>query len=168
LVSSFLLSDSSHPLEDQVGKILPQDAEFAGFNLLLLAPAPLPSSKVPIESEEDKEVQGPEPEPETKSATASGISRDKKLTYDAILVTNHGAGGALETRRLTSAEHACGCVSNGIDGQGGNEWPKVKRASSDLGGVLQNLPTDGYSFAQTEKVLIEHLFNILTYVNSFS
>jgi len=38
IVSSFLLSDSSHPLEDEVGKILPQDAKFAGFNLLLLAP----------------------------------------------------------------------------------------------------------------------------------
>ncbi len=38
LVSSFLLSDSSNPLEDEVGKIIPQDAQFAGFNLLLLAP----------------------------------------------------------------------------------------------------------------------------------
>ncbi|KDR83037.1 hypothetical protein GALMADRAFT_238805 [Galerina marginata CBS 339.88] len=38
LVSSFLRSDSSHPLEDEVGKIIPEDAQFAGFNLLLLAP----------------------------------------------------------------------------------------------------------------------------------
>ncbi|KAF9020286.1 DUF833-domain-containing protein [Hymenopellis radicata] len=38
LVSSFLLSDSSSPLEDEVGKIIPRDAQFAGFNLLLLAP----------------------------------------------------------------------------------------------------------------------------------
>ncbi|KAF8157921.1 NRDE protein-domain-containing protein [Crassisporium funariophilum] len=38
LVSSFLLSDSSHPLEDEVGKIVPEDGKYAGFNLLLLAP----------------------------------------------------------------------------------------------------------------------------------
>ena len=38
LVSSFLLSTSSHPLEDEVGKIVPKDSNFAGFNLLLLAP----------------------------------------------------------------------------------------------------------------------------------
>lgn len=165
MVSSFLLSDSSHPLEDEVGKIVPQDAEFAGFNLLLLAPTPLPTSKVPLESE-NNEAQGPEAEPE--SAKASGISRDEKLMYDAILVTNHGAGGILEARRLTSAERACGCISNGIDGQGGNEWPKVKRANKDLGEVLKTLPTDGDSFAQTESELIENLFHILTYVNPSS
>ncbi|GLB38715.1 putative transport and Golgi organisation 2 [Lyophyllum shimeji] len=39
LASSFLLSDSTGPLEDQVAQIVPQDAQFAGFNLLLFAPA---------------------------------------------------------------------------------------------------------------------------------
>jgi len=39
LTSSFLLSDSSQPIEDRVEQILPQDAQFAGFNLLLFAPA---------------------------------------------------------------------------------------------------------------------------------
>lgn len=39
LVSSFLLSDSSRPLEDEIGKIISQDAKFAGFNLLLFVPA---------------------------------------------------------------------------------------------------------------------------------
>jgi len=38
LTSSFLLSDEPRPLEDEVGRIVPQDANFAGFNLLLLAP----------------------------------------------------------------------------------------------------------------------------------
>lgn len=39
MTSSFLLSDSSQPLEAEVAKIVPQDAKFAGFNLLLLTPA---------------------------------------------------------------------------------------------------------------------------------
>ena len=38
LTSSFLLSDEPRPLEDEVSRIVPQDANFAGFNLLLLAP----------------------------------------------------------------------------------------------------------------------------------
>ena len=39
LVSSFLLSGSSLPLEDEVRAILPRNARFAGFNMLLLAPS---------------------------------------------------------------------------------------------------------------------------------
>lgn len=143
-----------------MGKIVPQDAEFAGFNLLLLAPAPPSASTVPIETE-TTEAQGPEPEPKTEDVL--GNSREEKLAYDAILVTNHGAGGRLEARRLTTAERACGCMSNGIDGQGGNEWPKVKRASKDFGEALQALSADG-SLEQTERELINHLFRILTYV----
>ncbi|KAG2009605.1 hypothetical protein CC2G_012517 [Coprinopsis cinerea AmutBmut pab1-1] len=38
LVSSFLLSKSNHPLEDELGKIVSPNAAFAGFNLLLLSP----------------------------------------------------------------------------------------------------------------------------------
>ena len=38
LTSSFLLSSEPGPLEDEVGRIVPQNANFAGFNLLLLAP----------------------------------------------------------------------------------------------------------------------------------
>lgn len=49
LVSSFLLSDSSSPLEDEVGKVVSSDAKFAGFNLLLLAPTPPPVSTIPEE-----------------------------------------------------------------------------------------------------------------------
>ena len=38
LVSSFLLSSSPHPLEDELRTIVSPTAKFAGFNLLLLAP----------------------------------------------------------------------------------------------------------------------------------
>ncbi|KAF9451858.1 hypothetical protein P691DRAFT_806522 [Macrolepiota fuliginosa MF-IS2] len=158
LVSSFLLSDSSHPLEDEVGKIVPQDAKFAGFNLLLLAPAPLSSSSAP-EKIEITEGRVGEREPEKEKALVK--SRKQKLAYDAIFVTNHGAGGRLNTRRLTSAERFCGCMSNGIDGQGGDEWPKVQRATRDFKEVLKSLSTDGTP--RSEKELIESLFDILTW-----
>lgn len=161
LVSSFLLSDSSHPLEDEVGKIVPQDAKFAGFNLLLLAPAPLSSSEVP-RGTDTTEGQWREPEPGKEEAQVK--SRKRKLTYDAIFVTNHGAGGRLEVRQLTSAERACGCMSNGVDGQGGNEWPKVRRAICDFEEVLRTLPTHGTALNENE--LVENLFRILTYVPS--
>jgi len=44
LVSSFLLSESSSPLDDEISNITPRDAKYAGFNLLLLAP----SSSTPL------------------------------------------------------------------------------------------------------------------------
>jgi len=50
LTSSFLLSDSSQPLEDAVGKAIPRDAIFAGFNLLLLAPASRPDGSLHFDS----------------------------------------------------------------------------------------------------------------------
>lgn len=40
LTSNFLLSDSLESLEDQVRRMTPQDAKFAGFNLLLFTAAP--------------------------------------------------------------------------------------------------------------------------------
>jgi hypothetical protein len=47
LVSSFLLSGSPLPLEDEVGAILPKDTRFAGFNMLLLAPSQNSTSDSP-------------------------------------------------------------------------------------------------------------------------
>ena len=38
LVSSFLSSDASLPLEDDYHKLIPHDAKFTGFNLLVLSP----------------------------------------------------------------------------------------------------------------------------------
>jgi uncharacterized protein with NRDE domain len=160
LVSSFLLSDSSSPLEDEVGKLVSQDAEFAGFNLLLLAPTPTSTSTIPIGTG-TSEGCGQELDSRTEEVVMN--SREQKLSYDAMLVTNHGAGGRLESRRLISAERACGCMSNGIDGQGGNEWPKVKRASTSFQEVLKSLPADSTSLS-VEKKLVEKLFDVLTYV----
>ncbi|KAF8651919.1 hypothetical protein AX16_004564 [Volvariella volvacea WC 439] len=126
LVSSFLLSDSSHPLEDEVGKIIPRDAQFAGFNLLLLAPA--------------------------------SQQRNEPLAFDAALITNHGSGGTLTSRPLSAAERRCGGVSNGIDGQGATEWPKVKHITHDFANVLHNL-TPG----MTESEIADRVFQVLAW-----
>jgi hypothetical protein len=50
LVSSFLLSRSTHPLQDEIGTIVPQDASYAGFNLLLLEPVRIETTTAPIGS----------------------------------------------------------------------------------------------------------------------
>ncbi|KAJ3574137.1 hypothetical protein NP233_g1961 [Leucocoprinus birnbaumii] len=159
LVSSFLLSDSSSPLEDELGKVVPSDAKFAGFNLLLLAPAPPSASTV---LKETGTLEGHEQGLEPRTEEARPKSGDEKLSYDAILVTNHGAGGHIEARRLIPAERYCGCMSNGIDGQGGNDWPKVKRASSSLQDLLKTLPTK-FVTESDESQLVEKLFHILTW-----
>lgn len=124
LASSFLLSDSAHPLQDQIGKIIPRDAKFAGFNLLLLAPA---------------------------AATSL-------LKLDASFVSNGGAGGSLTSRPLSFEERISGCFSNGVDGKGGSDWPKVKYATQAFASLLQNLPKD-----INDIQLTEHLFDILRY-----
>jgi uncharacterized protein with NRDE domain len=128
IVSSFLLSDSSHPLEDEVGKILPQDAKFAGFNLLLLAPT---------------------------------IQSTNSLRFDASLVTNGGGGGIISSRSLSMEERSSGGFSNGVDGKGGAEWPKVQHGLQDFKTVLQTLSPD---VEETE--LTDRLFQLLTWVFS--
>jgi len=127
LVSSFLLSDSPHPLEDEIGKIVPEDAKFSGFNLLLLAPS-----------------------------SSSSQQRQQPLRFDAALVTNHGFCGTLTSRPLSSEERGCGAISNGIDGAGGSEWPKVKHVTQDFASALQSMPRDA-----TEAELVDRLFNVL-------
>ncbi|KAJ3507481.1 hypothetical protein NLJ89_g6280 [Agrocybe chaxingu] len=134
LVSSFLLSQSSHPLEDEVGKIVPEDANYAGFNLLLFAPSP---------------------SLEADTSDASSMS----IRYDALLVTNHGGGGALTSRPLQANERICGGVSNGVDGAGGDPWPKVQHATQGFGDAVSKLPA-----GTSEAELTEHLFNLLAWV----
>ncbi|EDR12529.1 uncharacterized protein LACBIDRAFT_312042 [Laccaria bicolor S238N-H82] len=126
LTSSFLLSDSAHPLQDEVGKIVSPNAVFAGFNLLLLSPALRP---------------------------------DGKLSYDSLLVTNHGSGGTITSRFLSTQERSCGGVSNGVDGAGGNDWPKINHASHDLGAILRPSSTKEW----TETNITDHLFEVLAW-----
>lgn len=155
LISSFLLSKSNHPLEDELGTIVSPDSVFAGFNLLLLAPSLRPDSN--------------------------------SISYDALYVTNHGGGGALTSRSLTPSERACGCMSNGVDGKGADDWPKVRHAIDDFTAVLHTLrpqqrdeglgvaatyaragsddpgdPTSGASQQDLENRLVDGLFKVLS------
>lgn len=79
------------------------------------------------------------------------------LPFDAAFVTNHGAGGEIESRVLTPDERTGGGMANGIDGQGGNEWPKVQHGIQSLNGYLRTLHKD-----TSESELTEHLFQLLT------
>lgn len=125
LVSSFLLSDSSLPLEREVSSIATQDAKFSGFNLMLFAPL---------------------------------MKSNGSLSYESLLVTNHGAGGVLTWRLLSEDERRCGGISNGIDGAGATEWPKIKRATQDFHSVLQGLSPN-----HSEVELVDLLMDILAW-----
>ncbi|KAM6503492.1 NRDE domain containing protein [Amanita muscaria] len=121
LVSSFLRSDPSLPLEEETTRMVAQGGKYSGFNLVLFAPR---------------------------------LKPDASLTYEATLVTNHGAGGVLNSRPLSADERYCGGVSNNIDGAGA--WPKVKRATQDLDAVLQSFPP-----SPSEDELVDRLMEVL-------
>ena len=87
------------------------------------------------------------------------------IEYDSLFVTNHGGGGTFTSRPLSSKEHSCGGISNGIDGAGADLWPKVQHATEDFDVVVhQNLPSDANKPPQTEPELVEQLFQLLTCV----
>ncbi|KAF8816565.1 DUF833-domain-containing protein [Phlegmacium glaucopus] len=129
LVSSFLLSNSEYPLEDQVCKLVPGDAKFAGFNLLLLTPT-------------------------TRQVNSGGST----ISYESLLVTNHGGGGPLTSRTLSSSERSCGALSNGIDGAGANLWPKVQHATESFPALVESRSPD-----PTDAQLIQDLFQLLAW-----
>lgn len=87
-------------------------------------------------------------------------SESKSLEFDASFVTNHGAGGTIDYRSLTSEERSVGGMTNGVDGQDGQNWPKVKHGIKSLSAWLDDLPRD-----VTETDLTSRLFELLTYVN---
>lgn len=60
----------------------------------------------------------------------------QSLTFDATLVTNNGGGNALSSRPATYDESRCAILSNGVDQQGGNEWPKVQTAIAMFSEIL--------------------------------
>lgn len=80
----------------------------------------------------------------------------EKLSFDAALVTNHGAGGVITSRPLSADERKSGAMSNGIDGQGGNEWPKVQQGVQSLDNFLRELSAD-----TNEGELTNGLFELL-------
>ncbi|KIJ17585.1 hypothetical protein PAXINDRAFT_161750 [Paxillus involutus ATCC 200175] len=125
LVSSFLASQLSHPLEEDITRLIPCDAKYAGFNMLLLAPS---------------------------------ASDQAWLSFDATYVTNGGAGGPITHRPLTDAERHRGGLSNGIEGKGADEWPKLQHGLVSLQNILGTLPPN-----TSEDQLAEQLFELLTW-----
>jgi len=140
LVSSFLLSNPGHlASEDQVRNLVPDDAKFAGFNLLLLTP----STTTPLDS---------------------GFASSLTIRYDddnSLLVTNHGGGGPVTSRTLSSSERSCGALFNGIIDSGDAAaalWPKVQHATAHFPAVVESR-----SPGPTDVELAEHLFKLLAW-----
>lgn len=116
-----------------------EDTSYAGFNLLLLEPHPrLPTTG-------------------TDTAT---------LAYDARLLTNGGGGGHIRARTLSDDERACGGISNGVDGQGGDVWPKVLQGRAALRTILDEGSADGPKIADADSHLAERLMELLTCVTA--
>ncbi|EKM52111.1 uncharacterized protein PHACADRAFT_128288 [Phanerochaete carnosa HHB-10118-sp] len=128
LASAFLLPDrAGESLQDHVGHVVRENRAYAGFNLLLFGPR--------------------------ASASAPG----GVLSYDAACVTNRGGGGTITCRPLADNERRCGALSNGVEGQGAEAWPKVCLGSSMFSDVLQFVTPE-----TTEADLVQRLFHLLT------
>lgn len=78
------------------------------------------------------------------------------VAYDAAHVTNHGALGDLSARALAPAECACGGMSNGVDGRGAEQWPKVQIGTRALQEALA-----ASASGEPEDALLTRLFEIL-------
>jgi hypothetical protein len=87
------------------------------------------------------------------------------------LLTNGGGGGRIRARELSVAERACGGLSNGVDGEGGDAWPKVIQGRAELQSILDQMvvpPLGGPEIADDAagSLLAEQLIELLTYVTS--
>lgn len=111
-MASFLGDDPCGDLASDATALTRQNTRYAGFNLLLLEPL---------------------------ASFSASPDADKPAAYDARLVSNCGGGGPILSRELTDAERACGGLSNGIDGRGGDLWPKVVQGRDELGNLLDEL-----------------------------
>jgi uncharacterized protein with NRDE domain len=78
------------------------------------------------------------------------------VSFDALYVTNRGAGGPITYRALTDAQRHRGGLSNGIDGNGADDWPKVQHGVHALDALLDTLPPN-----TSDDQLTERLFDLL-------
>ena len=81
------------------------------------------------------------------------------FSFDALFMTNRGGGGPISFRALTDAQRHRGGLSNGVDGDGADEWPKVQHGVRALDALLGALPPD-----ISADQLAERLFDLLTWV----
>lgn len=87
----------------------------------------------------------------------SPSSKNGPLTFNAEFVTNHGSGGKNVSRLLTSAERLYGGLSNGIEGQGAENWNKIVLGIKSFKGAIELTSPD-----TADESLAEELFKILT------
>jgi uncharacterized protein with NRDE domain len=136
LVSSMLLPSSSESsFKGEIRTLLDLESRFAGFNLLVFAP----------------HVSGPE--------------GSRRLSYEATKLSNNGGGNPIISRSLSSEERKGGVMSNGIDGKGGEEWPKVRDATRSLWDVLKDdfEQTDDLDVSRrSDEELAEELLGVLS------
>jgi len=136
LVSSMLLPSSPESsTKEEIQTLLDLESRFAGFNLLVFVPH------------------------------VSESERSRRLSYEVTKLSNNGGGNPIVSRSLTAGERKCGAMSNGIDGKGGDEWPKVQDATRGLREVLRGdfeKTDDQNSRRRSDEELVEELFGILS------
>lgn len=138
LVSSLLLpSSSGDSTKEEIQKLLGLESRFAGFNLLVFVPR----------------------------ISESGSEGSWRLSYEVTKLSNNGGGNPIISRVLATEERKGGAMSNGIDGKGGDEWPKVQDAIRSLREVLKDdfeRPEDSSLHRRSDEELAEELFGILS------
>ena len=143
LVAAFLADPrGDSDLASATTALTAEDTSYAGFNLLLLEP----HSRLPT--------------------TGTDTDTVATLAYDARLLTNGGGGGHIRARMLSDDECACGGISNGVDGQGGDVWPKVLQGRAALRTILDESSADGPKIADADSQLAERLMELLTCVTA--
>ena len=100
--------------------------------------------------------------PELGIKEVLGVGADALLETGNVAVALrvhalHGGGGTITGRMLSEEERHIGGMSNGIEGRGADEWPKVKHGRQALRDLLHGLPQDA-----TEAQIADRLFDLLT------
>ena len=93
------------------------------------------------------------------------VSGSGSLSYEVTKLSNDGGGNPIISRPLTGEERKGGAMSNGIDGKGGEEWPKVRDATRGLREVLKDdfeKTDNSNSRRRSDEELAEELFGVLT------
>ena len=140
-------SSSGGSIGGEIQKLLDLEQRFAGFNLLAFAP----------------HISKSEPDPDPESG--SGSEGSWRLSYDVTKLSNGGGGNPIVSRSLTDEERKYGVMSNGVDGEGGDEWPKVQDATRSLRELLRDdfeRADDPSSRRKSDEELAEELFGILS------
>lgn len=151
LVSAFLADPRGDlDIASATAALTAQDTAYAGFNLLLLEPlSPFPTT-----------------DPAGTTTTTTTTDAAATLAYDARLLTNGGGGGRIRARTLSDDECACGGISNGVDGEGGDLWPKVVQGRAALRSILDEGSAGGPEIADADSHLAERLIDLLTCVTA--